>query len=106
MSDAAFEAAGKKEGLQIWRIEDFELKHITKSQHGNFYNGDCYLILKSQKCGSGLLYDLHFWIGSRSTQDEQGAAAALTTQMDDYLKGLPTQYRETEGLFTSKYKYK
>ena len=54
MTDAAFETAGKKEGLQIWRVEDFQLKHIAKSQQGNFYNGDCYLILKSQKCGSGI----------------------------------------------------
>jgi hypothetical protein len=29
--------------------------------------------------------------------DEQGAAAALTTQLDDYLRGLPTQHRECEG---------
>ena len=47
---------------------------------------------------------MHFWIGSNSSQDEQGAAAALTTQMDDHLKGLPTQYRETEGYESKKFK--
>ena len=51
----------------------------------------------------GLIYDLHFWLGSKSTPDEQGSAAALTTQMDDHLKGLPTQYRETEGFESKKF---
>ena len=119
-SEIAFETAGKREGLQVWRIENFALNHIPQSQFGNFYNGDCYLVLSSKKSGSGkplcslpvsyltsvqgLLYDLHFWIGSNSSQDEQGAAAALTTQMDDHLKGLPTQYRETEGYESKKFK--
>lgn len=103
-SEIAFETAGKREGLQIWRIENFALNHIPQSQYGNFFNGDCYLVLSSKKSGSGLLYDLHFWIGSNSSQDEQGAAAALTTQMDDHLKGLPTQYRETEGYESKKFK--
>ena len=119
-SEIAFETAGKREGLQVWRIENFALNHIPPSQFGNFYNGDCYLVLSSKKSGSGkplfslpvsyltsvqgLLYDLHFWIGSNSSQDEQGAAAALTTQMDDHLKGLPTQYRETEGYESKKFK--
>jgi len=103
MTDLAFESAGKREGLQIWRIEDFALNAVVKSQHGNFFNGDCYLILNSKRSGTGLIYDLHFWLGSKSTADEQGSAAALTTQLDDHLKGLPTQYRETEGFESKKF---
>lgn len=53
MTDLAFESAGKREGLQIWRIEDFALAAVVKSQHGNFYNGDCYLILNSKRSGTG-----------------------------------------------------
>ena len=53
MTDLAFESAGKREGLQIWRIEDFALNAVVKSQHGNFYNGDCYLVLNSKRSGSG-----------------------------------------------------
>ena len=52
-SEIAFETAGKREGLQVWRIENFALNHIPQSQFGNFYNGDCYLVLSSKKSGSG-----------------------------------------------------
>ena len=61
-SEIAFETAGKREGLQVWRIENFALNHIPQSQFGNFYNGDCYLVLSSKKSGSG---KPHFTSGLR-----------------------------------------
>merc|ERR1719402_1909938 len=91
-----FERAGKSAGLQVWRVEDFSLATIGASQHGNFFSGDCYLILNSKKSGTALVYDLHYWIGENSSQDEQGSVAAFATQLDEHLRGLPTQYRETE----------
>ena len=39
-----FEGAGQEEGLQIWRIEDFEVVPWTKV--GTFHSGDSYIILK------------------------------------------------------------
>lgn len=99
-----FETAGKKAGLQIWRVENFALASVPASQYGSFYNGDCYILLNSIKSGSGLLYNLHYWIGEKSSQDEQGSAAAFATQMDDYLRGLPTQHRETEKYESNKFK--
>lgn len=49
------------------------------------------------KTGSNLSYDIHYWIGQASSQDEQGAAAIYTTQMDDFLKGRAVQHREVQG---------
>ena len=52
--------------------------------------------LQTKKVGSSLSYDIHFWIGSQSSQDEQGAAAIYTIQLDDFLGSSPIQHREVQ----------
>ena len=39
--------AGKKAGLQVWRIENFSLVPQPREQYGNFYTGDSYILLKT-----------------------------------------------------------
>lgn len=96
--DPQFETAGRKSGLQIWRIEDFALNPIDESQFGSFYSGDAYIVLKTTLTKSNRKeYNLHFWLGKDSSQDEQGTAAILSVQLDDYLNGDPVQYREVEN---------
>lgn len=91
-----FDKAGKKAGLQIWRIEDMEMKPIPAKTYGHFFIGDAYIVLHAKPTGSRFSYRLHFWLGNDSSQDEQGAAAMLATQLDDFLGGDPIQYRETQ----------
>ncbi|XP_077969403.1 gelsolin-like isoform X1 [Styela clava] len=94
---AIFETAGKKEGVQAWRIEKLNLVANAQALLGNFHVGDSYIVLKTieAKCGK-MRWDLHFWLGRESSQDERGAAAIITCQMDDYLGGEPVQYRQTQ----------
>ncbi|XP_067282151.1 adseverin [Pseudorasbora parva] len=103
-----FEQAGKRSGLQIWRIEKMELVPVPDNLHGSFYIGDAYLVLHTVKQKNSRFYDLHFWLGKDCTQDESTAAAIYTIQMDDYLGGKPVQYRELQGFesnnFTSYFK--
>lgn len=59
-----FDRAGKKQGLQVWRVESFDLVPVPENLYGGFYTGDAYLILNTIKQRSGnLQYDLHFWLG-------------------------------------------
>ncbi|XP_006186896.1 villin-1 [Camelus ferus] len=84
-------------GVQIWRIESMQMVPVPSSTFGSFFDGDCYVVLAIHKTGSNLSYDIHYWIGQASSQDEQGAAAIYTTQMDDFLKGRAVQHREVQG---------
>ncbi|KAM6902714.1 LOW QUALITY PROTEIN: gelsolin-like [Xenentodon cancila] len=93
-----FERAGQSPGLQVWRVENFDLVPVPENLYGGFYTGDAYLILNTIKQRSGnLQYDLHFWLGDFCSQDESGSAAIFTIQMDDFLGGKPIQYREVQG---------
>ena len=42
-------------------------------------------------------YDVHFWIGKYSTQDEYGTAAYKTVELDTFLEDKPIQHREVQG---------
>uniref|UniRef100_U5ETK7 Putative gelsolin n=1 Tax=Corethrella appendiculata TaxID=1370023 RepID=U5ETK7_9DIPT len=105
----AFENAGQVKGLEIWRIENFEPAPYPKKDYGKFYTGDSYIVLNTKVSKSGeLSWDVHFWLGSKTTQDESGSAAILTIQLDDQLHGAPVQHREVQDhesqLFLSYFK--
>uniref|UniRef100_A0A8C1BQU1 Villin-1 n=1 Tax=Cyprinus carpio carpio TaxID=630221 RepID=A0A8C1BQU1_CYPCA len=65
--------------------------------YGQFFEGDSYVILYTHKTSNNYTYDLHYWLGKDTSQDEQGAAAIYTTQMDEHLGGAAVQHRETQG---------
>ncbi|KAK9697533.1 hypothetical protein RND81_08G043900 [Saponaria officinalis] len=102
--DAAFQGAGQKAGLEIWRIENFRPARIPDSSHGKFYIGDSYIVLKTTALKSGALrHDIHYWLGKDTSQDEAGAAAIKTVELDASLGGRAVQYREVQGHETEKF---
>ncbi|CAM0885118.1 unnamed protein product [Alopecurus aequalis] len=102
--DPAFQGAGQKVGLEIWRIEDFKPVQLPKADNGKFYSGDSYVILQTT-CpkGGAYLYDIHFWIGKDSSQDEAGTAAIKTVELDSILGGRAVQHRELQGYESDKF---
>lgn len=94
VSHKEFLTAGKAPGLQVWRIENIDLKPVPKGLHGNFYTGDAYLLLYTTAAPS---YCIHMWLGDECSQDESGAAAIFATQLDDFLGGGPVQFREVQN---------
>lgn len=111
-SDKQFDGAGQKVGLEIWRVEnrrtkadtpDFGVKRWPKEDYGHFYSGDSYLILNTYKVKvegketDKLGWDVHFWLGKDSSQDEIGVAAYKAVELDDLLDDGPVQHREVQG---------
>jgi len=85
--------------MQIWRIEKFQVVSWPKEQYGSFYSGDSYICLNTykKKGGEALQWDVHFWLGKYTSQDEAGTAAYKTVELDDLLGGAPVQHREVQG---------
>jgi gelsolin len=108
-TEKAWKVAGKKPGMQIWRIEQFKVK-VSQTEPGVFYSDDSYICLNTykEKDSDKLKWDIHFWLGETTSQDEAGTAAYKTVELDDFLGGGPVQHREVQGkeshLFCSYFK--
>eukprot|EP00392_Amoebophrya_sp_AT5.2_P006568 g6580.t1 len=88
-----FENAGKKRGVEVWRIE--HMRAVPWMDLGQFYSGDSYIVLHTMDVNKK--YDLFYWLGKDSTVDEKGACALKTVELDTKLGDVPVQYRETEN---------
>lgn len=108
--EPAWSTAGQAVGIQIWRIEQFNVVSWPESQFGTFYSGDSYIVLNTYKKNDALAWDVHFWLGEYTTLDEAGTAAYKTVELDDKLGGAPVQHREVcnheSALFLSYFKAK
>eukprot|EP00397_Hematodinium_sp_SG-2012_P003210 GEMP01003218.1.p1 GENE.GEMP01003218.1~~GEMP01003218.1.p1 ORF type:complete len:818 (+),score=214.95 GEMP01003218.1:41-2494(+) len=87
-----FADAGKIEGVEVWRLE--KMTPVKWSRLGEFYSGDCYIVLHTIKPRSR--YDLFYWLGKDSTVDEQGGIAYSAVELDQSLGDVPVQYREVQ----------
>ncbi|RPD62289.1 fragmin60 [Lentinus tigrinus ALCF2SS1-7] len=104
--ELAWDSAGREPHTQVWRIEQFSVKEWPKSHFGHFYDGDSYIVLHTYKKNpdtEDLSHDLHFWLGSETTQDEAGTAAYKTVELDDHLGGAPVEYREIQSYESSRF---
>jgi len=103
-SEPAWQGCGQEVGVKIWRIVKFKVTDWPEDQYGEFFSGDSYIILNTYKEEDEIKYDVHFWIGKYSTQDEYGTAAYKTVELDTFLDDKPIQHREVQGHESAKFK--
>eukprot|EP00020_Sapocribrum_chincoteaguense_P003972 CAMPEP_0170751312 /NCGR_PEP_ID=MMETSP0437-20130122/11387_1 /TAXON_ID=0 /ORGANISM="Sexangularia sp." /LENGTH=417 /DNA_ID=CAMNT_0011090345 /DNA_START=124 /DNA_END=1377 /DNA_ORIENTATION=- len=114
-TETAWAGVGSSLGLRVWRIEKFKVVAWPENLYGQFYDGDSYIVLSIRERSSDKPknkvfregkwveidapweYDVHFWLGEYTTQDEAGTAAYKTVELDTLLDDLPTQHREVQG---------
>jgi len=86
-------------------VKAFKLQEVPAKLQGNFYSGDSYIVLRTVAIPNSkdFSYDVHFWIGAESSQDEVGTAAYKTVELDDFLGGKPIQHREVDGSESSQF---
>ncbi|CAH2048714.1 unnamed protein product, partial [Iphiclides podalirius] len=89
------EDTGQTAGLQVWEIENFIPAPVDEVAHGKFFEGDCYIILKTSIEEQGQLsWDIHFWIGSKATLDKGACAAMHAVNLRNLLGAKRTQRHE------------
>ncbi|KAK0133564.1 Adseverin [Merluccius polli] len=72
---------------QIWRVESSGRVPVDPGAYGQFYGGDCYIILYTYRKGQ-IIYT---WQGASSTLDELTTSAFLTVELDRTLGGSAVQ---------------
>lgn len=46
---------------QVWRIVDFDMVPVERNQIGQFFGGDCYVILYTYKVQNKENYIVYYW---------------------------------------------
>jgi villin 1/advillin len=82
----------------IWRIKDMKKEDLEKKFWGQFWAGDCFIVLYSYPITpSKEGHIIYFWQGRDSSVDEKGASALLAKELDDEMGGDPVQCRVPMG---------
>ena len=51
-----------KRAKEVFRVDNFDLLQIADEDEGNFYSGDCYVILYAYSTGSRDHYIIYYWL--------------------------------------------
>ncbi|XP_058474880.1 adseverin isoform X2 [Solea solea] len=78
---------------QIWRVESSGRVPVSPESYGQFYGGECYIILYTYRKGQ-IIYT---WQGASCSLDELTASAFLTVELDRSLGGNAVQVRVSQG---------
>jgi Gelsolin repeat len=79
--------------MQVWRIKHFEEVAVPEQSHGQFFSGDCYVVVYSYGEGAAQ-HIVYMWQGAAASQDERGACALAAVRRDEHhCRGTAPQVR-------------
>uniref|UniRef100_A0A915M8J2 Gelsolin-like domain-containing protein n=1 Tax=Meloidogyne javanica TaxID=6303 RepID=A0A915M8J2_MELJA len=85
-SDVFDDEIGSCDNLWMWEIENFYPALIDPREHGQFYEADSYLILKTTREPSGsLTHAIYYWIGEKTSLDKAMCAAVHAVNLRNHL---------------------
>lgn len=92
------EDVGHIPGIVCYEIEKFLPNPVDAVLNGKFYEGDCYIILKTFIDESNSLnWKIYFWIGEKSTLDKQACAAMHAVNLRNLLGATCRTQREEQN---------
>lgn len=92
------EDVGNIPGIVCYEIEKFLPSPVEQSLNGKFYEGDCYIILRTYIDDTGNLnWQIYYWIGSQSTLDKQACAAMHSVNLRNMLGATCRTIREEQN---------
>ncbi|NXQ76345.1 VILI protein, partial [Quiscalus mexicanus] len=83
--------------IEVWRIEDLEMQPVNPKTYGQFYGGDCYLVLYTYLRSGRPHYVLYMWQGRHASVDEITACALNAIELDRKYGDEAVQVRVTMG---------
>ncbi|PWA99200.1 villin headpiece, Villin/Gelsolin, ADF-H/Gelsolin-like domain protein [Artemisia annua] len=109
--EPAFQGVGQKVypysfsnlGIEIWKIHNSQPVPLPESDYGRFHSGDSYIILKTAGKAGAYTYNIHFWLGIDTSQDEAVIAAGKAVELDAILGSRAIQYRELQSYESTKF---
>ena len=97
-SDFFDEDIGQLPGVVCYEIDKFLPNMVDPALNGKFYEGDCYIVLKTYLDNTNSLnWLIYFWIGTYATLDKQACAAMHAVNLRNYLGASTRTIREEQN---------
>jgi hypothetical protein len=92
------EDVGHIPGLTCYEIDKFLPNLVEPALYGKFYEGDCYIVLKTSIDDTNSLnWQIYFWIGSQASLDKQACAAMHAVNLRNLLGATCRTQREEQN---------
>ncbi|XP_065316416.1 protein flightless-1-like isoform X2 [Gordionus sp. m RMFG-2023] len=82
---------GTQPGIICWEIENFLPNRLEEALNGKFYDGDCYIVLKTYysqnyEINPTLSWKIFYWIGKKASLDKQVCSAMHAVNLRNFLR--------------------